>query len=498
MFANGVPDGAFKVELYCPQSIASQTMSRMVMQAGLTTAKANRLAEFRLIPRIETFPAVVSFAQTALGKAVVLVVFGLGIRFFLPDLNSVLWLMLPLALITFLPEYRRFVLAIVPIALVVVQTVDDPLMLGLTLTVIALGISLYWCAMRWPQSRFAKRPVAFLLIGFTALTLSACIATPRSRPYVILWGLVAALASYLWFIAYALTDRNSKPVKELTLELTALRPLWGSTNTPFPKGAAYLRRIEAKTPEQLAVFQLKGLKLLAWAILLAVLQGLWQKFFHGYLQIPTPDQALTMSVRGTPVAWHLRWACQLLAYFELIFTFSIFGHRIIAACRMAGFNALRNTYRPMSSVTIMEFFNRFYYYFKELLVDFFFYPAFLRYWKGHKRMRMIFATFAAAFFGNSLYHLARDWQIIRDDGLWKAITGYQVLFFYNALLAAGLCVSQLRKRDSKPLGLIRARLLPAVGVGFFYCILNVFDSDERMYPLVEHLKYLAGLFFIHF
>ena len=70
------------------------------------------------------------------------------------------------------------------------------------------------------------------------------------------------MTNYLWFIAYALTDKNSKPAKELTLELTAFRPLWGSTNTPFPKGAAYLRRIEAKTPEQLAVVQLKGLKLL--------------------------------------------------------------------------------------------------------------------------------------------------------------------------------------------------------------------------------------------
>ena len=489
---------SFESELYCPLNAVSQTMGRMVTQNGFATARAKRLAEFRLIPRIESFPRAVSFAQTPIGKVVLLAAFGFGMRYFLPDLPSVLTLMLPIALITFMPEYRRFVLAISLIGIVVMQTVSDPLLLGLTLTAIVLGIFLYWCAMRWPESRFGKRPVLFLLTGFTALILLARIATPRTWPHLIVWGLVGAVASYLWFIAYALTDRNSNPARELTLELTAFRPLWGSTNTPFPKGAAYLRRVEAKTPEQLAIFQLKGLKLLAWAILLAVLQGLWYRFFHEYLRIPMPDQALTMSVRGTPVAWHLRWACQLLAYFELIFTFSIFGHRVIAVCRMAGFNALRNTYRPLSSTTIMEFFNRFYYYFKELLVDFFFYPAFLRYWKRHKRMRMIFATFAAAFFGNSFYHLTRDWQIVRDNGPWKAITSYQVLFFYNAFLAAGLCVSQLRKRDSKPAGFVRGRLLPAVGVGFFYCILNVFDSDERMYPLVEHLKYLASLFFIHF
>jgi hypothetical protein len=473
-------------------------MSKMVTQTGSASTRAKGVAEFRLIPRIEIYPAVVSFAQTSLGKIVLLAAFGLGLRFFIPDLPSELTLMVPVALITFLPEYRRFVLAISPIAILVMQTVSDPIQLGLALTVIALGIFLYWCAMHWPRSRFGQRPVLFLLAGFVALILLARAAAPRSLPYIILWGLVGALASYVWFIAYALTDRNSKPASELTLELTAFRPLWGSTNTPFPKGAAYLRRIEAKTPEQLAIFQLKGLKLLAWAILLAVLQGLWYRFFHGYLGIPMPDQALAMSVRGTPEPWHMRWVCQVLAYFELIFTFSILGHRIIAICRMAGFNALRNTYRPLSSTTIMEFFNRFYYYFKELLVDFFFYPAFLRYWKRHKRMRMIFATFAAAFFGNSLYHLLRDWQIVRDEGLWKDISSYQVLFFYNAFLAAGLCISQLRMRVAKPAGFIRGRLLPAMGVGFFYCILNVFEADERAYPLVEHLKYLAGLFFIHF
>ena len=108
-------------------------MSSMVTPSGPASAKAKGLAEFRLIPRIETFPAVVSFAQTPLGKTVLLAVFGLGMRYFLPNLASVLTLMLPLALITFLSEYRRFVLAITPIAIVVAQTANDPLLLGLGL-----------------------------------------------------------------------------------------------------------------------------------------------------------------------------------------------------------------------------------------------------------------------------------------------------------------------------------------------------------------------------
>jgi hypothetical protein len=427
-----------------------------------------------------------------------LTAFGCGVWLFLHDRVSWLALVGTISIISFIPQRRRLLLAVTPILLVVVQDIHEPLLLGVTLAVIALGICLYLCAMRWPKSQFGQRPLAFLLTGFSILILLACGTTPRSLPYAIMWPLVGAMASYVWFIGYAITDRNSKPGKDLTLELAAFRPLWGSTSTPFPKGAAYLRRIEAQNPEQLAVVQLKGLKLLVWAILLALFQSLWNSFFHGHLGIPTATQALTMSVRGTPAAWHVRWESQILAFFEFILSFSILGHRWIASCRMAGYNALRNTYRPLSSTTISQFFNRFYYYFKELLVDFFFYPTFLRYWKGHRRLRIVFATFAAAFFGIAFFHFTRDWQFIRDDGLWGAILNYQVFLFYCFILAAGLSISQLRKRGPKPQGFVRGQLIPSFGVGLFFCLLDVFGSTERNYSLVEHLKYLASLFFIHF
>lgn len=473
-------------------------MGKMATQTGLSTKRAKDLAALRLIPRIETFPRVVSFVQTPLGKIVLLALFGVGLLYFYHEWSSVLPLLLPLALVSFLPEFRRFVLALSPIALLVMQTIGDPLLLGSSLFVVALGASLYWCAMRWPQSPYGQRPVAFVLAGFAALIVLAGLATPHSLSYMILWELVGASASYVWFIAYAVSDRGSKPASELSLELTAFRPLWGSTGTPFPKGAAYLRRIEAKNPEQLAICQLKGLKLLVWTVVLAVVEGLWFKFFHNLLRIPTAEQALALSVHRTPAAWHLCWESLILAFFELILQVSIMGHGIIACCRMAGFNALRNTYRPLSSTTIMEFFNRFYYYFKELLVDLFFYPAFLRYWKGHKRMRMAFATASAAFFGNGLYHFTRDWPIIQNLGLRNALVNYQTMFFYNAVLTAGLCISQLRMRKKKPVGLFRGQILPVFSVCFFYCLLSVFEISERAYPLVEHLRFFASLFFIHF
>lgn len=459
-------------------------------------ADAGGFSAFRLIPRLEKFPSVVSFVQTPLGRITLLMLFGAELRFFIESWNSVTSLSFILGLMTFMPNNRRFILAIAPIVYLIGPHSHELLLLGLTLVVIAIGICLYWCAMRWPKSRFGQRPIVFLLTGFTLLIISACESRPASLTYSVLWTSVSAVSGYVWFIAYALTDRNSRPGNDLTLELGAFRPLWGSATTPFPKGAAYLRRIEARNPEQLAIAQLKGLKLLTWAIMLAAFSHLWDNVFHVYLRIPTSGQALTMSAHGHPVVWHLRWESLILAFFESTLGLSIWGHQIIAICRMAGFNALRNTYRPLSSTTIAEFFNRFYYYFKELLVDFFFFPAFLRYWKGHRRLRVVFATFAAVLFGNAFFHFTRDWQIIRDVGFMKALVNYEASLLYCFILAAALSISQLRKRGARPAGFVRGRLLPAATVCLFYCLLNVFVTDERSYSLTVYLRYLASLFFL--
>lgn len=453
------------------------------------------LVDFRLIPRIETFPRVVLFAQTPLGKILLLAAFGLELRFFASSVFPVLQMVVPLAVVTFMPEYRRFVLALSPLFFLLVQG-GPPLMVGLRLGAVAAGMGLFWCARRWPKSWFSQRPIAFLISGFSLLLLLGCVTSPLAWSYRLTWSLVVVGANYIWFIGYALIDRNAKPAADASLELASFHPLWGLTNVPMPKGAAYYRRIEARDEQQLALVQLKGLKLLAWAILLAVLSNFSSRFFHVFLRIPDSTEALAMSVQRVPLAWTVRWESIVLGFVEKILGITIVGHRVIACCRMAGFNALRNTYRPLSSTTVAEFFNRIFFYFKELLVDFFFYPTFLRYWKGHLRVRLIFATFSAAFFGNAFFHFILDCRAIRLAGLVRALANFQASLFYFFLLAAALSISQIRKRGPRPTGFVRGRLWPAFCVLTFYCLLGVFDIPQQHYPLTEHLRFLASLFFI--
>jgi hypothetical protein len=457
----------------------------------------SRWSQFRLIPRIDTWPFIVAFVQTPPGKLALLACFGLGLETVVHNLALCLALLAAYAVITFEPKLRHPVIAVAPLILGLLQNLRHPLELGETFAVLALGMGLWFCVLRWPRTLFARRPIVFLLSGFSALIVVAGSVPPQSRLAAVLWSLVGASAASVWFIAYALTDKGSRPGRDGALELAALRPLWGSTTTPFPKGAAYLRRIEAKTPEELAVVQLKGLKLLAWAILLGLFQRFWFWFFHGYLGIPLPDKAMEMFLQGAPIAWYMRWTTQILFLFEVVLGISVFGHTFVAGARMAGFRALRNTWRPFSATTVIDFFNRFYYYFKELLVDLFYFPAFLRYFKKHRRVRTIFATFSAVLFGDCFFHITRDWHFLRERGLWRGMLSYQEGFFCCLILAIALSVSQLRKRRPRPRGFLRGQLLPSLKVGFFYTLMAVFGSDSHAFTIAQSLRYFASLFFIH-
>src|SRR5207247_2697015 len=108
---------------------------------------------------------------------------------------------------------------------------------------------------------------------------------------------------------------------------------------------------------------------------------------------------------------------------ENVIVIYVWGHTMIACFRMSGFRALRNNYRPLAARTIAEFLNRYYFYFKELLVEFFFYPTFFRFFKGRTRLRLAAATFAAAGLGNMFFHFIRDVGYVAQLGLWRALMG---------------------------------------------------------------------------
>ena len=249
--------------------------------AGSPMAAAWRAWAWLRIPRIETWPRAVAFAQTVPGKILLMLILAAGLApFYAP------WTALAMATsagaCAFAGRYRAYVVTAGTLAVLITQPVwFDWAAPTLAAAQQGLAGEIDLDALRWmtllavlvfsaaafhaTRVRVLRRPVLSLLIYFFGLTALACSGVLHGSMQVALWGFLATLACYFWFICYALQDSTSKAASPFAVQAGTLHPFWGSSATPFGKGAAYLRKVEAKTPDELAVTQLKGLKLLIWS-----------------------------------------------------------------------------------------------------------------------------------------------------------------------------------------------------------------------------------------
>ncbi|WP_063683090.1 hypothetical protein [Bradyrhizobium stylosanthis] len=378
----------------------------------------------------------------------------------------------------------------------VADRIHQPLLEAVTLVVV-LALFAGLLVLQGSASTALRRPTLSLLVAFLALLALTQAPVMAGMPRVLLWSFLMTSQPYLWFLAYGLVDASKKrsPVWQ---RLSVFHPFWGSSLTPFGKGLAYLERFEAKTPEELAVTQLKGVKLAAWILVLAIVKICLGELVHGRLQLPMFDDNLLQYLAGHPLPRLVGWASLVSFFVEDLLGMTVFGGVIVATARLAGFRLLRNTWRPLESTTLADFWNRYYFYYKELLVDHFFYPTFIRCFRGHRRLRMFFATFMAACVGNLLFHFIRDIHFVGDMGLWRAVVGEQSHAFYTFVLAVSVGLSQMRRAPQPASrGWLRRRLLPCLWVSTFFCLIHVFDAPlDREHTLLqrgEFLFYLLGV-----
>jgi hypothetical protein len=384
------------------------------------------------------------------------------------------------------------------------------------MVLILCGLSVLLQIVRRRPSHFVgKRPVLVLVGSFLLLLAAAGTLSLHGLPRVAIWMLLALAGPYLWFFAYALCDYASKRPDPYTLQFGTFFPFWvGSTDssTPIGKGAAYLRKVEAHTPRDLAVVQLRAVKLLIWLVVLHLVFTVFRAVVYGDLSsaamklcqdhgcrfpmlgVPKLEAAFDQTSAGHPPPLHMLWAGVVAHFFDAVLAVPLMGNMVVACIRMAGFNVLRNTYKPLYANSIAEFWNRFYFYFKELLVEFFFFPTYVRYFKKHRRLRLAAATFAAATVGNMIYHFCRDIEYVSVLGFWRALAGFQVYAFYATILGTSIVLSQLRgKRAPDSLPFYR-RVISSAGVIGFYCLLEVFDYEGRSHTLRAQLAFFGGLF----
>jgi hypothetical protein len=369
-----------------------------------------------------------------------------------------------------------------------------------------LVAALAWIALvigavrRWAPSGSSKPPASWWVLLVQLVVTVAVILLPLTGAWrLVLWGILAISAKYVIHAALAVQDPPADRNYQGWRQVIAWYPFWFfpmmQNHTPIPKGAAYLSRIEARTPAAFAVSQARGMRLLIWGVLLSlpVIQHAGQSLQA--LGGLTLLEAFAEVSRGRVVEWYVAWAALSGAFLEEILRTVAGGHLAIAIARLAGFYAPRNTYNLLKAQTIADFWNRFLYYYKELLVDLFFVPTYRRYFKTRPVLRLIVATTAAAGVGNFLVHVLY-WAPATGvlEGWPYTIGFYGVFAFYTLLLTIGIVVSQLRAR-TRPPAISRPwyRQLGAIlGVWMFFCVIRVFGALPSG-DLAAHFRFLLAL-----
>jgi len=317
---------------------------------------------------------------------------------------------------------------------------------------------------------------------------------------------VVVLPFFLWRCGYLLASgaRGHVAGTRFRDHLMYLVPVWGGSNVPFGKGAEFLARYQAASPEALAHSQLAGLRLiglgLCWIATITILRGgvysegdnVVTRLLGGWnLGLPRLGRMIDGRHAAGPVtAW-------LSVYGELLLdTLHIAsrGHFFVGVLRLLGFRVPRNTNRPLLAQSVVEFWNRYYVYFKDLMVDCFFMPAFLRF-RRWPQLRMFIAVFAGAFVGNVYYHVLKTEGALATADWWGVWTALEPRVFYALLLATGIAVSMQREQQRR--GQVHRRGLPAplrvVVVVTFIAVIRIWACDGTAAGVLPRARFVLSL-----
>ena len=369
------------------------------------------------------------------------------------------------------------------------------LSIGFLLIFFVLASAVLYQVRYFPKSFLAQHPMIsvlsleILLCGFGSFDLL------HGASRVFLWSAIFVLTPYIWFLPYAINDQRGKNYPSYLLQMSTLRPFWSPTYLPFGKGATFLQKHLSKNATDLAVTQLKAIKLLIWANILFSFNYFLNWVFIEYLGIPIVPKVIDSFLMEKSLPLLTSWLAILLSTASYSLNIAFWIGIFVGIARLAGYRLPRGCWRPLESQNLMEYFNRFQYYFKELLVDFFFIPTFFKYFRNHPRLRMFFATFMAAGVGNGLWHFFRDIDLIATQGPINAFGTFASYIFYCIILATFVGISQVRvSMGIRPSSTKLGRIYSFIFVWSFVTCMHVFSVDSINHSLGDRLLFLQSLF----
>lgn len=427
------------------------------------------MRSFTIIPKLETYPKVVAFSQTVLGKLCLVLVFNLLLGF--ASIQFRHEITFGLLIFSFLPlkDKRKGLLVFglimvlyfhadlirVPSTNIYLETSkagfanrtiltdfaqkaklseNRYILTGVSISLILFSLLVHFCIRSSPIKIITRWPLASLFT-IDVLMICAVSAVPREHPWLdFMWiWIVLFNTAYVWYTAYGLLH-----ARHLEHESVAMRIgpgiWWGF---PFGKSNAFLAGIEAKDSHSHAIVKLKAIKLLAWVVIVRQAQALIgpavdlpgfdfsQTLFEG---IKTQNLLTQMRffMEGRPAPINEMWRAVLVTFFYDMLMWTTRLNTAVAVIRFFGFNLPRGVYKPFYAKSMPEFFARRYYYYKEMIFDFFVLPAIVRLsFIKNKKVRFLIAVWLAVGMGTFFTHL------LTEVGYLKTYTIGQYLYHYS-------------------------------------------------------------------
>jgi len=198
----------------------------------------------------------------------------------------------------------------------------------------------------------------------------------------------------------------------------------------------------------------------------------------------------TLSVLSATMLNLLKW----------FIVFAAVGHFKVGVWRLCGYDVAPSFDKPWLATNLVSFWGRFTYHYREFLVRAFYYPVFFRYFRKHRKTRIVVATLASAGLGNMV------WGHMVEIAYYRGMDPQALLFVgghwpYYLLLGGGIALTELyllkHKRKRKPWTKdrwIMTDVLAAYATLQFFALIHVFNRSAGGSTVLDQAK----LFFIAF
>jgi hypothetical protein len=474
----------------------------------------SRLRRFLAIDERDSF---VAYAQTGPGRVMIAIVAMIAVAPQFGTLPAVLTVTAAMAAVVWAKQHIQILFAATWISAFVntvfgeVDTLDN-IRLVLTQEHLPKGVSvllatgflflfffaaagMLYRVQHASQSLLARRPLIIFLAVEAMLCGLGSFGFLHGWHRAMVWSAIFVITPYLWFLPFGIADLRSRNPSPIPMQMSVLRPFWSPTYLPFGKGAGFLRKHLSTTPHDLAVTQLKAVKLLIWANVLFGMRSSLRWAFEESMHISSIGEVIDAFLTNQPYPLAVGWTVLVVSTARYSLQIAGWAHLFVGIARLAGYRLPRGSWRPLQSRTLMDYFNRFHYYFKELLVDLFFVPTFFKVFRQHPKLRMFVATFMAAGVGNAIWHFVRDISHVAAIGPVAAVERFTSYAFYCIILATGVGVSQVRANlGMRPSLTLVGRLYSFIFVWSFVVCMHVFSYGSLTQTLEERIAFLASLF----